>query len=667
MGVCKRVIMAFIFCLPVFSIAQSMDPGKVSIDDLKASSHPADSSAAAAILYERGETSFEFRQQHNGFVMVTNVKMRIKIYKKEGYERASHSIPYYYPSESRETVNYRNAVTYNLVDGKIVKTKLKSDGEFDEKLNKYWNVKKIAMPAVKEGSIVEFEYTKESPMLTNLEPWAFQTSIPVNYSEFRTNIPEYFTYKINMKGSANIKTTKESLQKSFEVASKERGSGHATFSQDKVDYEMTRTTYIGTNLPAMKDEAFVNNIRNYTSSLFHELAMIKYPNSTPKIFATDWESVCRTIYDHSDFGDELNKTGYFEDDLTALLSGVNAPAQRMNKIFDYVKNNIKWDGYQGYYCVNGVKRAYKEKTGNVAEINLILTSMLRHAGLNAHPVLLSTRSNGIAYFPNRTAFNYVVAAVEDPSGTILLDATERYSSPNILPIRDLNWFGRLIRRDKTSAEIELMPSTTSRETVSIQYDLAENGEVSGKLRKQLTNHMALMFRDRHLSTTKDAYLETLENENGKIEIADYERDDSDLNAPVVESYAFKHNSAVDIIGGKIYLKPLLFLADDKNPFLSETREYPIDFGFPTEYKYNVSISIPAGYVVESLPVPMNVSMENKVSQFKYSIATQGDKIQVAYSFNMNEAILSADYYAALKAYFQQLIDKQQEKIVFKKA
>jgi hypothetical protein len=66
-------------------------------------------------------------------------------------------------------------------------------------------------------------------------------------------------------------------------------------------------------------------------------------------------------------------------------------------------------------CNEGVKKAYKDKTGNVAEINLMLTAMLRYAGLNANPVLVSTRSNGIAIFPNRTAFNYVIAAVENGS------------------------------------------------------------------------------------------------------------------------------------------------------------------------------------------------------------------------------------------------------------
>jgi hypothetical protein len=70
-------------------------------------------------------------------------------------------------------------------------------------------------------------------------------------------------------------------------------------------------------------------------------------------------------------------------------------------------------------------KAYKDKTGNVAEINLMLTAMLRY-GLNANPVLVSTRSNGIAMFPNRTAFNYVIAAVENGGNYTLLDASDIY-------------------------------------------------------------------------------------------------------------------------------------------------------------------------------------------------------------------------------------------------
>jgi hypothetical protein len=112
------------------------------------------------------------------------------------------------------------------------------------------------------------------------------------------------------------------------------------------------------------------------------------------------ECCSETIYDYDDFGPELNKSGYFEDDLKLVWLILQLRSQN-RCYFKTCKSNC-WNDYYGYSCNEGVKKAYKDKTGNVAEINLMLTAMLRYAGLNANPVLVSTRSNGIM-FPNRTA------------------------------------------------------------------------------------------------------------------------------------------------------------------------------------------------------------------------------------------------------------------------
>ena len=137
------------------------------------------------------------------------------------------------------------------------------------------------------------------------------------------------------------------------------------------------------------------------SSLAQELSMTQYPNKPLKPYSTDWNAVVKTIYDNDDFGAELNKTGYFEDDLKAVIAGLTTQDEIILAILNYVKSTVKWNEYNGYSCDDGVKKAYKDKTGNVAEINLMLTAMLRTAGLKANPVLLSTRANGISIFPNQ--------------------------------------------------------------------------------------------------------------------------------------------------------------------------------------------------------------------------------------------------------------------------
>ncbi len=652
--------------------AQKLELGKVTVEELQQKVHPSDSSAAAAILFKKGETIFEYSERE-GFVMITKVKTKIKIYKKEGYEWANHAETYYLANDSKETVDYSDAVTYNLVDGKIVKTKLKSDGEFDQKINKYWGQKKITMPNVTEGCIVEYEYSLRSPNFGTLKDWNFQTTIPVNFSEYITFIPEYYYYKPNQKGYIFPKIVTEKQRGNILLTSAERSGRNsfstatATASQDKIDFEVTKTTYIAANLPAMKDEAFVNNIENYMSSVAHELSMVKFPNKAIKYYSTDWASLTKTIYEHPDFGTELGKTGYFEDEVNALIAGMSNPAEKIAVIFNYVKSNVHFNDYYSYYCNDGVRQAFKNKTGNVAEINLMLTAMLRYAGINANPVLVSTRSNGVAFFPNRSAYNYVIAAVEVNDGLILLDATEKYSLPNVLPLRDLNWFGRLIRKDGTSTTVNLVPKSFSNENINMLANLSANGEINGKVRRDLTDQNALSFRQKNVGTNKDNYLEILENENNKIEISDYViENEMTLSKPIVEKYAFKSTNDVEIIGDKLYVSPLLFFTEKTNPFKQETREYPVDFGFPTQTKYNISLEIPEGYIIESLPKPINLSTENKLGSFKWNIVASGNKIQIAVTAEINEAIVAPDYYLIIKDFFQKMNEKQSEKIILKK-
>ncbi|MFV8346071.1 transglutaminase domain-containing protein [Flavobacterium sp. ZB4P13] len=665
----KLIIALFLMVFVLKTNAQEFKLGKVSVAELEEKTHPKDSTAVATILFKKGEVRFEYSQD-KGFEMVTVVKTRVKIYKKEGYDWANQAVQYYIGGNSKEGIFFSDAITYNLVGGKIEKTKLKSDGEFDEKINKYWGRKKIAMPNVKEGSIIEYEYTIRTLRISELKEWFFQTSIPVNYSEFTTYIPEYFVYNPNPKGYIFPKVTVDKSQKSIIISSKERSgfyTSKTTFSQDKIDYQETKTTYLAKNLPAMKEESFVNNIENYTASVSHELAMTKFPNSLPEMYSTDWETVVKKIYENEDFGTELDKTGYFEEDVITLIKGLTSQEEKIAAIFNFVKTKVKWNDYTGYSCNDGVKKAYKDKTGNVAEINLMLTAMLRFAGINANPVLVSTRSNGIALFPNRTAFNYVIGAVEINDGMILLDATEKYSIPNVLPLRDLNWYGRLIRKDGTSMEVDLMPKAFSKESTNMNLVLGNNGSIDGKIRTQFTNHEALYFRQKHLVTSKDNYLEALENKNNNIEISDYVRENElELSKPIVENYSFKDSKTVEVINDKIYISPLIFLASKENPFKQEIREYPVDFGYPTENKYNINIEIPEGYVVESLPKVMNIATGENVGAFKYIIANEGNKIQISITENINTAIVPADFYDVLKDFFQQMIDKQNEKIVLKK-
>lgn len=654
-----------------FIYSQEYELGKVTIAQLEEKYHPKDTSAVAAILFEKGKTSFNYEEM-NGFSTTTEVLVKIKIYKKEGFEWANRKIRHYIDGK-KETVSFSKGVTYNLVNGEIEKTKLKSSGEFTEKINNFWSETKIVMPNVKEGSIIEYAYIIKSPFISNFPEWSFQKNIPVNHSEYTTLIPEYFVYNTFTKGFSNIKVTRNSDNRKMPYSySYVDASRAGTAKSERVTTELqfveNSTNYIAEDVPALKEESFVNNIDNYSSSILHELSMTKYPNSPTKSYSSDWESVVKTIYDNEDFGGQLNKANFYEEDLNALLKDITTTEDKIITIFSYIKNRLNWNGYVGYYSDKGVKKAYQEKTGNTADINLLLVSMLNYAKLNASPILLSTRSNGIPIFPSRNGFNYVIAGVELSNGSVvLLDATNKNAVPNIIPENALNWFGRIVRKNGSSEMVDLYPKKVSLETISILAELKSDGSISGKQRKQLTDYNAFRFRSRHANRNHDDYVQELEKEHNFSAVENYEvTNTNDLSKPIVETYSFSSNSMTDIIDSKIYITPMLFHQMDVNPFKAEERAYPIDFNFPSKDTYNFSIKIPEGYVVESKPEALNLNMNQNMVSFRYSVSENLGTIQISCIVEVNSPIIESDYYPHLKELFNQIVLKQNEKIVLVK-
>lgn len=664
----QKLITLILCCVSFLTNAQDFRMGKVSKTELEENFHPADTSAVAAILYKKGNTRFELDSETE-FILVHEVEIRLKIYKKEGLNYANFSMPYY-TGGKKEALIFDDVATFNLVNGKIERTKIKKEGEFEEKINDNWSQKKIVLPAVKEGSVVEFKYVYKTPYLNSIPDWYFQYEIPVNNIEYSVYIPQYYIYRTSLNSTEiDVKQEIKSIQKGVTTATTTSyGTRNLGSTQTgSISYNEVRTFYSAKNLPALKQEEFVNNIKNYVASVKHDLVRIQYPNNQ-KDLSMSWEDLAKTIYDNPDFGKELNQKSYFEDDLNQILTTGMPRDEKINTVLNFVKNKVIWNENYGYYCRDGVKKAYKNKSGNVAEINLMLTAMLRYAGLNANPVLVSTRSNGIAIFPNTNAFDYIIVAVETENNTILLDATSKFSAPNIIPVRTLNWMGRLIREDKTTTEIDLLPKTVSRDVVSLIGKIEETGEISAKMRRNHFDYNAYLFRENYNGISEDSYLENLEKRYSGIEIENnYQRlNFDDLSKTVVENFAFKGDNAVDIIGDKIYFAPMWFFKRTKNPFIQKERKYPIDFVFPHHDKYNLSYTIPEGYQIESIPESIHLVFQNNMGSFKFQINHTENQIQLVVDFTINTAIVSELHYAELKEFFKKIVEKQNEKVVLKK-
>lgn len=659
-----------------WSYAQDYRFGKVSMDDLKETAYPEDAEANAAILYLNQKTHYDYNQQ-KGFVQVTEVHKRIKIYNKDGFDWATEEVQLRDNGSSREALANLKAVTYTLENGKMEETKLKKDGVFDEKNNKYWKTSKFTMPNIKEGCVVEFSYTITSPYIS-IRDINLQESIPIKELDMYVRIPEYFNFNkfVNPRATYIPKIKDYQVNRTEQIHSKSRessasnGFGHTVrtnHSSQKWEFKENKTEIKLSNVPALKNEDYVSNLNTYRTKLIWEYAYSKDPGGKITNFSTTWEEVAKTIFDDSDFGAQLKISNYFQGDISALIKGSTNVSEKIDLIFNFVKSKVKWNEYIGYTTDNGVRKAYSEGSGNVADINLMLTAMLRFANINANPMLVSTRSNGVPLFPATGGFNYVVSAVELPNDVIILDATDQFATPNVLPVRAINWQGRVIRETGDSAWIDLTPKETVKSNYSLNVKLNNDLSIEGKVRSQLTSFAAKNFRSKYQNYNEEERLMDIEKDKGEIEISNYVISDMEvIDKPIMYVYDYSLNNGIEQIGDKVFLTPMLFFAPQENPFKQDQREYPIDFIYSFNEKYQVNVMIPDGYALESLPESTVAQFNGASGEFKYVSQENGKMLQFVISLDLGQSFILPTEYADFKQFYQLMIEKQNEKIVLKK-
>lgn len=159
------ILMAILFCSLTVAVSAQKPPekfGKITSYELENNSCPIDSSAHAYFIFDFGNSYFEYAAtkissndaegNRKGFQLYFIRHFRLKIVDNKGFSWADIEIPLYHDNEEEEVTTLK-AYTYNLVDGKIEKTKLDKKDVYTEETGKYWKSEKFAMPNVKDGSV----------------------------------------------------------------------------------------------------------------------------------------------------------------------------------------------------------------------------------------------------------------------------------------------------------------------------------------------------------------------------------------------------------------------------------------------------------------------------------------------------------------------------------
>src|SRR5690554_554155 len=609
--------------------------------------------AAGIILYESGYYYAIPVVKRTSTRLVKEVHRKIKVIDAKKFDYATIDIPFWQGNYLSEEIKDYKAVTHNgevqsyVLDNSFYKTQRSGVG----------NVLRFTFPNVQDGSILEYKFTLISPFFYNLSGWEFQNELPTIYSAFKTDLPANYRYNRILYGPKKMDYERATVKKNgFRLPS---NSGY-------VDTELA--LYIMRDIPSFIQENYTLSKKNYISRIVYEPLAFKAYYGFDQVFTRNWKDVDRRFENDEDFGAQLTKKGYFKRKLPNEILKIKDDLERAKAGYGFIQDRYNWNGRYFNYEIK-VKDAFDEKLGSVSAINLSLINALDAAKIDAKAMLLSTRNNELPteLYPVLSNFNYVIAVLSINGKNIFLDATDKQAPFGVIPFRALNVQGRVMDFKKGSYWLPIEPFKQNIHYANAQISANPNGDFTGKVSQLSSGYIGLTKRTAIAENTIDNYTKTQKKDKGGIEIDDYVVEDlKEIEKPIEEQYTISIEP--EKAGDKVILYPFFnktYL--NENPFIQETRHYPIDFGYPLTNTYLVSIDVGNVYEIDQLPKSRSIKLPHDDGECSVTYISEGSKVNIRFNLKLNTFHYQPDAYPSLKEFFGTMITMlQEEPITLKK-
>jgi hypothetical protein len=657
----NRITLTLVILLcPVFALAQEnygFPFGKTTYAEIDLKTFPADTSAEAYVIKELAEAHVDY-ETNNRIIFTYHAK--VKILKQSGASRGDIIVLLgkAFSGSNKEDIRSVQASAFNLVNNKIEETKIDPKSVFIERNGKKrYDEAKFAIPNVRQGTIIEYQYTIVSPFLRNFRRWEFQSDIPKVYSEYWTVIPGNYVYNISLRGYLNLTDKKDDIIQGCIEA----GNGGSA--------ACASTRYVMKNIPAFKAEEYMTAKENYMSAINFELSELRHWDGRVDRITKEWKDADEELKMDDRFGQQLRKSrNVFEGRLDASILSETDPMKKAMKVFDYVKFSLNWNDTYGAYTEVGVKRVVEEKKGNVADINLALIAALRQADLYAEPVMLATRhiERPVELYPVLTDFNYVVAKLNLGDKFYLLDAVDDFNPFGLISEFCYNGKGRVIS-EAGSYWIDLKPADRSRIVTQVNFKLSKEGMMNGTVTHTYYGYAGVDQRKKLIDFSDEkTYVADVKSKNHQLEITSYTRTmEDDLLKPLVEVFGVEIN-VFDAQQTHYLFNPFFNGRLDKNPFVTEKRNFPVDYGVPLERTLIVLIEYPENVEITSLPDKVGMVLPNSGGKYIYAALADGSKLSINNVFSISKPIYQPEEYPFLRELYARRIQAESADIIFQK-
>ena len=317
---------------------------------------------------------------------------------------------------------------------------------------------------------------------------------------------------------------------------------------------------------------------------------------------------------------------------------------------------------------SNVEDVWKHGYGDGSDITWLFLALARAAGFDASPVLISTRDQHFfnPALMNAKDLNTNVVLVKLEGKDIYLDPGTPFIPFRMLPWHETASMGLVVGKDGGTWITTTLPGAPdSRVERKATLQLTDSGALEGKLTVTYSGLEAIQRRldereedDAARKTFLEDQVKEYAPSSAEVELKN--KPEWNSSAPtLVAEFDLKVPDWASSAGRRTLLSVGLFGGADKHVFEHAVRVHPIYFQFPHQEVDDVTIELPSGMLVSSLPKPQSIDI--KACAYSFDAQNKGTSLHLARAMTVNLGMADAQHYAALRNFFQlvRTADEQQ--------
>jgi hypothetical protein len=613
----------------------------ISPEELKMTSEPLAPGAPAIILYrevERDDSSQGTVHEKNYY--------RIKILTEEGRKYANIEIPFV--KDVDEVVHIRartikpDGTTVDL-DDKVVEKSLMNARHL-----KYM-ARTFTLPAVEAGSIIEYSYTLDLKHLY-ASNWILSEALFTKRARF--SLKPY-------NGLLHVRWSWHNLPAGAERP--EEGRDHIIRME------------VG-NVTAFETEDFMpppDELKSRVDFVYDSEPAANDPEQF-------WKSFGKKRNDQLE--NFIGKRKAMEEAVAQITSPSDPQEVKLRKIYERVQQmrNISYELGKSEQEAKrnneklevNVEETWKRGYGDSARLTLLYLALVRAAGFEAYGCLVSDRAH--YFFDPKSEqsgkLDTVVVLVKLNGKDLYLAPGTLFTPFGLLPWAETGTLGlRLDKDGGTWIKTTLPQSSESQIQRTAKLKLSETGDLEGKLTVTYTGLEAMRRRLEERNEDDVARKKLLEDSmkeqipgTAQLELTnkpDWTRTDTPLVAELNIKIPGWSSSA-----GKLTLLPVgFFSAYEKHIFGNANRVHPIYFEYPYQKVDDVTIELPTGWQISSVPPSQN--KDGHIVTYDLKVEGNKDTVHMTRKLTIDFLLLEQNYYLSLRNFFESVRNGDEQQIL----